>query len=196
MSIYYTYLIGWTSLNRYYYGVRYSPNAHPSDLWKTYFTSSKHVKSFRSLHGEPDIIQVRQTFSSKDKAILWESRVLKRMKVRETDSWLNKNDCAAPPIMMGKDHPLYGIGHSPETIEKMRINGKGKGKGVPKSADHRRKISEARKRNWATNEALKKKLSEKNMGNTYGRARQGWIPSEETRKRMSEAAKNRKKGGL
>jgi hypothetical protein len=146
------------------------------------------------LHGEPDIIQVRQTFSSKDKAILWESRVLKRMKVRETDSWLNKNDCAAPPIMMGKDHPLYGIGHSPETIEKMRINGKGKGKGVPKSADHRRKISEARKRNWATNEALKKKMSEEKMGNNYAKGRI-WRPTEETRKRMSEAAKNRKKGG-
>jgi len=37
----YTYLIGWSNLNTWYYGRRTSKNCHPSDLWQKYFTSSK-----------------------------------------------------------------------------------------------------------------------------------------------------------
>jgi hypothetical protein len=59
----YTYLIGWSSHNKYYYGVRYSKKASPSEFWLTYFTSSNEVKKFREAHGEPDIIQIRKTFS-------------------------------------------------------------------------------------------------------------------------------------
>jgi len=42
----YTYLIGWTSTNKYYYGVRFAKNCNPSELFITYFTSSKHVKNY------------------------------------------------------------------------------------------------------------------------------------------------------
>lgn len=62
MTVYYTYLIGWTEHNKWYYGVRFAKNCHPNELWKTYFTSSKHVISFRNTFGEPDIINVRKTF--------------------------------------------------------------------------------------------------------------------------------------
>ena len=54
----YTYMIGWSRLDQWYYGARYAQNCHPSDLWTTYFTSSKTVASFRELYGEPDIIRV------------------------------------------------------------------------------------------------------------------------------------------
>ena len=47
----YTYIIGWSSLNKWYYGVRYAKNCKPEDLWKTYFTSSKHVKEFLTGNG-------------------------------------------------------------------------------------------------------------------------------------------------
>lgn len=59
MNIYtpYTYHIAWTSIDKHYYGVRYAKNCHPSDLWQTYFTSSKHVKNTRERYGEPDIIE-------------------------------------------------------------------------------------------------------------------------------------------
>ena len=63
-NIPYTYLIGWSKLNKYYYGVRYAKNCHPSDLWTKYFTSSKYVKQFREENGEPDIIEIRKTFSN------------------------------------------------------------------------------------------------------------------------------------
>src|SRR5574343_18298 len=68
----YTYLIGWTQHQKFYYGVRFAKNCHPSDLWKSYFTSSKHVKNFRIQFGEPDLISVRRTFTSIDTARKWE----------------------------------------------------------------------------------------------------------------------------
>lgn len=88
---FFTYLIGWTSLNQYYYGVRYSKNAHPDDLWTRYFTSSNVVKDYREKYGEPDVIQVRKTFQTKNEAINWEEKVLKRLKVLKSEKWLNAN---------------------------------------------------------------------------------------------------------
>ena len=64
----YTYLIGWSDLNTYYYGVRFAKRCKPADLWNPYKTSSKHVKKFIELHGDPDIIQVRRVFDSAEKA--------------------------------------------------------------------------------------------------------------------------------
>jgi hypothetical protein len=63
MNIYipYTYVIGWSSLQKYYYGVRYAKNCNPLDLWVSYFTSSKRVAHYREKFGEPDIIQIRKT---------------------------------------------------------------------------------------------------------------------------------------
>lgn len=91
-KICYTYLIGWSTYKKFYYGVRYSKNANPFELWKTYFTSSKYVKNFREKYGEPDIIQIRKTFNNPDKARLWEHKVLKKLKVVNDDKWLNQTD--------------------------------------------------------------------------------------------------------
>ena len=82
----YTYLIGWSKLNKWYYGVRYSKKCHPSDLWVNYFTSSKYVDEFRKKNGEPDIIQIRKIFTNGEQAIKWEEKVLKKLKV------LNENN--------------------------------------------------------------------------------------------------------
>lgn len=88
----YTYLIGWTTYNKWYYGVRYRKGCHPDDFFKKYFTSSKHVKKFIEQYGLPDIIQIRKTFDNKEKALLWEHKVLKRLKVTYNEKWLNKTD--------------------------------------------------------------------------------------------------------
>lgn len=85
----YTYLIGWTDQNKWYYGVRYKGDAKPSDLWATYFTSSKAVKRFRVKFGEPNIVQIRKVFDSREKAIVWEHKVLERMKVASDPRFLN-----------------------------------------------------------------------------------------------------------
>lgn len=88
----YTYLIGWSKHNKYYYGVRFAKNCHPSDLWKKYFTSSKHVTNFRIQHGEPDIIQIRKTFTNKQDAQLWEHRVLTRLNAYSNSKLLNQTN--------------------------------------------------------------------------------------------------------
>lgn len=95
MNIYtnvpYTYIIGWTEHNKWYYGVRYSKKCDPKDLWKTYFTSSKYVKEFRKKYGEPDVVQIRKTFSCIEKARLWESKVLIRLGVVGDERFLNRS---------------------------------------------------------------------------------------------------------
>ena len=89
ISVPYTYLIGWTKHNKWYYGVRYGKKCHPDDLWVTYFTSSKIVRHCRKEYGEPDIIEIRKTFDSPEKALKWETKVLQRINVIKEEKWLN-----------------------------------------------------------------------------------------------------------
>jgi len=95
LQIPYTYLIGWTKLGKFYYGVKFGRNCDPKTFWKNYFTSSKKVHELIKSAGDPDIIQIRKTFSSQKKAILWETKVLKRMKVLTNERWLNANIAGA-----------------------------------------------------------------------------------------------------
>lgn len=88
----YTYLIGWSNLNKWYYGVRYARGCSPDDLWVKYKTSSNYVKDFVREHGDPDIIQVRKTFDNVSNARLWEEKVLVRMNVIKNEKWINKNN--------------------------------------------------------------------------------------------------------
>lgn len=98
-TIPYTYLIGWSQHSKYYYGVRYAKGCSPDDLWVGYFTSSKLVDDTRSVHGEPDIIQIRKTFDSRESAILWEQKVLQRLDVLNKKHWLNQNIAGAINII-------------------------------------------------------------------------------------------------
>lgn len=92
MTTPYTYLVGWSKLNRYYYGRRTGKNCSPTDLWDTYFTSSTHVALYRAEHGEPDVIVVRRTFCSVDKCRAWEEKVLRRLKAAQADKFLNRRN--------------------------------------------------------------------------------------------------------
>lgn len=92
MSIPYTYLIGWSAHNKWYYGVRYAKTCHPSDLFKTYFTSSKYVKLFIISNGLPDIIEIRRTFSNARDAQKWEHTVLNRTDAMHDEKFLNRSN--------------------------------------------------------------------------------------------------------
>jgi hypothetical protein len=59
------------------------------------------------MHGDPDVIVVRQRFGSVDKARAWETKVLKRLGVIHSERWLNKTDNEA---------------FSPESAERGRNN--------------------------------------------------------------------------
>jgi len=169
----YTYLIGWSKIKKYYYGVRYANNCNPTDLWIKYFTSSSYVSEIRKLYGEPDIIQVRKTFATKEEAINWEVKVLKRMKVVLRKDFLNENDVAAPPI----NNRIM----SSTTKEKISYSNKGK----PKSDEHKRKIKEARAKqdmSWRKNLKHSQITIDK-----IKKARAKQIITEETKQKMSLA---------
>lgn len=100
---YYTYLVGWRSFDRWYYGYRHSAAPDPDDdLWKNYFTSSKYVAEFRSEHGEPDVIRVCRYFTSKEDALEYEDRFLQRVSAIRSPRWINRNRVGrkffAPPV--------------------------------------------------------------------------------------------------
>lgn len=88
-NIPYTYLIGWSHLNKWYYGRRTSTKCNPKELWVTYFTSSKYVHKFVIEHGDPDIIEVRMTFTSASRCRRCEGRVLNRIGAAGSEKWLN-----------------------------------------------------------------------------------------------------------
>jgi hypothetical protein len=78
-----------------YYGVRYAKNCHPSDLFVTYFTSSKYVADYIKEHGLPDIIEIRKTFTCENrvkKAKKHEHKVLSKINAGYRDDYLNKSN--------------------------------------------------------------------------------------------------------
>lgn len=131
----YTYLIGWSKTNMYYYGVRYAKKCTPDDLWNTYFTSSKYVKKYFDEHGPPDIIEIRKTFDSSDKARSWEEKVIRKLNIVSRTDFLNKANVKAIPVELAKhfkeNNGMYGKKHTPETLEKMR---------KPKTEQHKIKL--------------------------------------------------------
>jgi hypothetical protein len=93
----YTYIIGWRTHNVWYYGsesAQITKQAHPSNLWTTYFTSSDVVTLFRQQHGEPDVVRVVKTFESAYDARAAESQYLTRLNAAQRPNWLNQHNGA------------------------------------------------------------------------------------------------------
>ena len=149
-TIPFCYLIGWTKLNKFYYGVRYKQGATPDTLWSTYYTSSKYVAQFIKEHGDPDIIQVRKVFKCGLQARRWETKVLKRLNAVKSLKWLNFNDTEnfyRPP----------GWKHTDKAKRKMSDIKKMQQRTI--SDEHKKIISEANKGKKIT-EHTRKKMSE------------------------------------
>ena len=197
----YTYLIGWSNLNTYYYGVRYAKNCCPSELWVTYFTSSKHVKNFVLEHGDPDVIHIRKVFDCREDAIGWENKVLKRIKVVNDDRFLNKTDNKA----ISYESVLKGCRKKKSDITRQRMSEYQKGR--TKSEEHCRRISESKKGTTYAPEILEKKKDAMNrpevkeklskVGKTLKGDKNpfyGKTHNEETRKRISQNRKGKSRG--
>ena len=89
MSTPYTYLIGWSELDLWYYGGKFGKGADPALFWVNYFTSSKYVKNIRDEFGEPDVREIRKTFESKESAAEWERKVIRRLGAVKSNRWIN-----------------------------------------------------------------------------------------------------------
>jgi hypothetical protein len=173
----YTYLIGWSNLNVWYYGRRTAKNCHPEELWKKYFTSSNEVTKFRKKHGEPDIIQIRKTFTDSKKCSFWECRLLERIDAQHDPRFLNKRNGDYKWDTTGISRK-----HTNESKNKISFANKNK----PKSENHKKALSISKKGQIASDET-KMKLSIQRIGNKF---REGILHTEETKIKMSQSAKN------
>lgn len=160
MTTPYTYLLKHKPTGKFYYGCRFADGCHPSEFWNTYKTSSKYVKHLIEQYGSDSFeYEIRKTFSDKNSARVWETKVLKKMNVVHRDDFLNMTDNisisseAASKGKKGKSFPI-----SEQTKEKMRAAKIGK-----KMTDETRaKMSEASKLNkvGSKNPMFGKKMSE------------------------------------
>jgi len=188
-TIPYTYLIGWSTINAWYYGVRYAKKCHPSDFWTTYYTSSGNVVKLINEYGNPDIIQIRKTFDSVNAARKWEHKVLRRLGCVNDPKFINKTDNISfvpkpgvkrpgiGGVKFGTPSPIKGkfACHNPDTgkIKYCRSteeipNGFIKG-GPPKSKSHNEKNSKANKGRQKHSRYQKEKWSETRKNkNLYG----------------------------
>ena len=84
----YTYLIGWSKLDLWYYGLRYEnirlKRTPEEDLWIHYPTSGKLIPETKNKYGKPDVIHIDKTFDSIDEAIDYEYKVLQEHNVRNS----------------------------------------------------------------------------------------------------------------
>lgn len=88
----YTYAVLNKNTGKRYYGCRYAKNCHPNDLWKTYFTSSKIIKSLVKDSGiDCWEIQIRQVFNDIISCKFWEEKVLRRLGIPKNDKWYNQS---------------------------------------------------------------------------------------------------------
>lgn len=192
----YVYLIGWSKLNKWYYGSRvaqksfclYKSGCHPDELFVTYFTSSDYVKNFVNDNGVPDIIQIRKTFDDPKLARKWESSVILRMNLKESEKWLNKGNSMGDYVMDSEvqkrriercKQVLTGKKRSQEIGDKISQSKKGKSF----SDSHKQALKAASPHiSKPCSIETKQKISERTKGK---------IVSDESREKMSLAAKGK-----
>lgn len=167
-SIPFTYLVGWSKTRTFYYGVRYASNVGPESLWESYFTSSNYVKQHRQENGEPDIIQIRRTFITKHDAVIWEQKVLRRLKVLDRNDFLNKALSSGKGYYREKG--CKGHPHTEEHKQKMRTLMKQR----VFTEEHRQRMSIGSSGKKASDET-KLKMSQSQKGRVH---------SEETKAKM------------
>lgn len=126
----YTYLIKHRPTNRVYYGMRAANKVEPEqDLWQHYFTSSPKVQQLIEETGRESFdVEIRKVFETKEQAVAWETRVLRRCKVLQNDRWINQNVAG------------YIV---PTEESRKKISDFHKGKA--KSDEHKKNLSESQK---------------------------------------------------
>lgn len=178
----FVYLLKFLPTGELYYGSRTAKNCQTSDLWTTYFTSSRIVEKLIEEHGKDSFeFEVRKTFKTKLEAIRYEHRLLKRVNARKNPKFLNKSN---------GNNKFITIEHTKESRKKIsdRLIGI---KRAPFSAEHRKKLADA-KIGKPRDQSTKDKIS-KNQNRSEETSRKksvaqlGHEVSTETRNKISDA---------
>jgi hypothetical protein len=178
----YTYLIGWSKLNLWYYGRRTAKGCNPTDFFVSYFTSSSKVSDIRIKYGNPDVIKIHKTFSDIKSCCLYEEKFLTRVNAAKSEVWLNQTngnknfDTTGKKLSESHKQKLSWKGkkHSEETKLKMSKVAIG----------HKRCLGKKH------SEETKLKMSKASKGN---KSRTNLPHTAETKLKMSETAKNKPK---
>ena len=145
----YTYLIKHRPSGKVYYGYRSANRVEPDqDLWKHYFTSSPGVQKLIEETGADSFdFEVRKIFESKEQAVSWETRVLRRCRVLNDDRWINQNVAGyiVPTKESRKKISDYHKGKSKTIEHKEKIRQGNLGKKKPPRGDEYRKLMSALK---------------------------------------------------
>jgi hypothetical protein len=178
MTIPYTYLLKHIPTGKFYYGCRFAEGCHPTEFWKSYKTSSKYVKELVEQYGENTFeYEIRKTFTDKQSARNWETKVLKKMNVVTRSDFLNMTD---------------NISISSEAASKGRKGKFGIFKNSQKQIDAIKKANTGLKRS----EEVKRKMSESAKGKRSGDMNPmfGKKMSDETKQKMRLAKIGKKRG--
>lgn len=108
------------------------------------------------MYGEPDVIQIRKTFTDAKSCLLWEEKFLKRVNAVHSDIWLNKNIngsffCSSDETSKKISEALKGnvpwnkgkkLGPQPKEVVELRTKMSGRArKGVKLSEKHKQALS-------------------------------------------------------
>lgn len=145
----YTYLVKHRPTGRVYYGMRAANKVDPEqDLWYHYFTSSPKVQQLIEETGKDSFdIEIRKVFETKEQAVAWETRVLRRCRVLENDRWINQNVAGyiVPTEESRKKISDFHRGKSKSDEHKENLSKSQKGKSkrstVYQSQEYRQKMS-------------------------------------------------------
>lgn len=136
----YTYLIRHRPTNRVYYGMRAANKVDPEqDLWQHYFTSSPKVQQLIEATGQESFdVEIRRVFETKEQAVAWETRVLRRCKVLHDARWINQNVAGyiVPTEESRKKISDFHRGKSKSDEHKKNLSESQKGKPKENSKNH------------------------------------------------------------
>lgn len=197
----YTYLIRHRPSNRVYYGVRSANRVDPADdLWNHYFTSSPKVQQLIEETGRDSFdVEIRRVFETKEQAVAWETRVLRRCKVLNDDRWLNQNVAGyiVPTEESRKKISDFHRGKAKSEEHKQKIRQGNRGKKKPPRTDEYRALM-SKLKSGANNPMYGKgctperarKISEANKGRTA--PNKGVPMTDEQKQKLSAAMTGRR----
>lgn len=170
----FAYLITSKIDSRRYYGIKFSKDADPSQLWTKYFTSSKEIRAKVAKYGaDAFTAEVRKVFETAEQAINWESRFLNRINAASRDDWINRSN---GNLCMGS------INKGKKKTEQHWENWKLVRKGHTVSEETKKKIGDANRGRKQSEEANEKRRQ----------ASTGFKHDDEAKQRIREAATGRR----